>query len=99
MGVRSALFGRFLIGMPYLNYGGVLTDDPEVTHRLIDGAIALADELDVRFLEMRHERAREHPRLVTRSGSKVHMRRPLPAAPANSGRHCRPRCATRSARG
>src|SRR5438876_206059 len=26
MHVRSLLFGRFLIGLPYLNYGGIITD-------------------------------------------------------------------------
>lgn len=80
MDVRSLLFGRFVIGLPYLNYGGVQADDPAVAVRLVDRAVALADELDVRFLELRHERAWDHPRLVTRAGSKVHMRRPLPAA-------------------
>jgi hypothetical protein len=25
--VRSLLFGRFLVGLPYLNYGGVLAND------------------------------------------------------------------------
>jgi FemAB-related protein (PEP-CTERM system-associated) len=81
MFVRSMLFGRFLTGLPYLNYGGVMGEDPVVARRLIDRAVALADELDVRFLELRHERACEHPRLVTRAGSKVHMRVNLPATP------------------
>jgi FemAB-related protein (PEP-CTERM system-associated) len=81
MNVRSVLFGRFLIGLPYLNYGGITADDPAVACQLIDRAIELADELDVRFLELRHERPCEHPRLVTRSGSKVHMKRSLPATP------------------
>ncbi len=81
MGVRSVLFGRFLIALPYLNYGGVMADDPTIARRLIDRAVALADELDVRFLELRHERACDHPRLVTRAGGKIHMRRILPATP------------------
>jgi FemAB-related protein (PEP-CTERM system-associated) len=81
MYVRSALFGRFLTGLPYLNYGGVMGEDPVVARQLIDRAVALADELDVRFLELRHERASEHSRLVTRAGSKVHMRLALPLTP------------------
>ena len=79
MFVRSMLFGRFLIGLSYLNYGGIMADDPAIARRLIDRAVELADELDVRFLELRHERPYDHPRLVTRSGSKVQMRRGLPA--------------------
>jgi FemAB-related protein (PEP-CTERM system-associated) len=81
MFVRSMLFGRFLTGLPYLNYGGVMAEDPVVERHLIDRAVALADELDVRFLELRHERASEHSRLVTRAGRKVHMRLNLPATP------------------
>jgi FemAB-related protein (PEP-CTERM system-associated) len=70
-----------LTGLSYLNYGGVIADDPVIAHQLIDRAVALADELDVRFLELRHEHPCAHPRLVTRTGSKVHMRRSLPATP------------------
>jgi FemAB-related protein (PEP-CTERM system-associated) len=79
MDVQSILFGRFLIGLPYLNYGGVMADDPAIAGRLIDRAMMIADNLDVRFLELRHESACDHPRLVTRIGSKIHMRRTLPA--------------------
>src|SRR4051794_20566423 len=53
--VRSLLFGRYLVSLPYLNYGGVLADDDRVASLLIDRAIELADRLDVRFLELRHE--------------------------------------------
>jgi FemAB-related protein (PEP-CTERM system-associated) len=81
MFVRSVLFGRFLAGLPYLNYGGVMAKDTDVARQLIDRAIVLADELGVRFLELRHECPCEHSRLVTRSGSKVHMRLGLPATP------------------
>jgi FemAB-related protein (PEP-CTERM system-associated) len=81
MFVRSVFFGRFLIGLPYLNYGGIMTDEPTIARQLIDRAVKLADELDVRFLELRHESPYDHPGLVTRSGSKVHMRLGLPATP------------------
>jgi FemAB-related protein (PEP-CTERM system-associated) len=76
--VRSLLFGRFLVGLPYLNYGGAMADDA-TARRLIDRAIELAEELDVRYLELRHERAVDHPALAPGLGSKVHMRLPLPA--------------------
>jgi FemAB-related protein (PEP-CTERM system-associated) len=79
--VQSRLFGRFLVSLPYLNYGGVIADDELVSCKLIDKAIELADELDVRHLELRHKRALEHPGLTTRTGHKVHMIRELPATP------------------
>jgi FemAB-related protein (PEP-CTERM system-associated) len=77
--VRSQLFGRYLVSLPYLNYGGVLADDDVVARLLIDRAINLADHLSVRYLELRHEDAVEHPALISRDGpGKVHMRLPLP---------------------
>jgi FemAB-related protein (PEP-CTERM system-associated) len=79
--VESRLFGRFLAGVPYLNYGGVMADDELVSRKLIDRAIELADELDVRHLELRHKQAIDHPRLTTRTGHKVHMIRELPKTP------------------
>jgi serine/alanine adding enzyme len=76
--VRSLLFGRFLVSLPYLNTGGVLTDDPAVATPLIDRAIQLADELKVRYLELRHEQPIDHPALTAQMADKVHMRLPLP---------------------
>jgi FemAB-related protein (PEP-CTERM system-associated) len=76
--VKSLLFGKFLVGLPYLNYGGVLAVDEDVAVLLIDRAVQLADELGVRNLELRHVQAIAHPGLVQRVGSKVHMRLNLP---------------------
>jgi FemAB-related protein (PEP-CTERM system-associated) len=76
--VRSLLFGRFLVSLPYLNYGGVLADDEATSRLLIDGAAALADQLKVRYLEVRHETAVAHPRLPHKATTKVNMRLALP---------------------
>jgi len=76
--VRSLLFGRFLVGLPYLNVGGALADNTETAGALIDRAVELADRLDVRYLELRHEEPVEHRCLGERLTSKVHMRLALP---------------------
>lgn len=76
--VRSPLFGRFLVSLPYLNSGGVLAERNEVASALVDRAVALAHELRVRYLELRHETALEHRGLNGRLTSKVHMRLALP---------------------
>lgn len=55
--VESLLGGRTLVSIPYAVYGGVLADDPAAAAALIDAAIRLADELDVRHLELRHRAA------------------------------------------
>lgn len=76
--VSSRLFGRFLVSLPYLNSSGVVAIDAAVAAALIDHAVQLADELDVRYLELRHERRVVHPALTAESSSKVNMRLRLP---------------------
>lgn len=78
--LRSLLFGRFLVSLPYVNYGGVRADNEQTARALIDRAMRIADERNVRYLELRHERQPvDHPRLVVRKAGKVHMRLPLPS--------------------
>jgi FemAB-related protein (PEP-CTERM system-associated) len=77
--MHSYVFGRYLVSLPYLNYGGVMADDARVAGLLIDRAVRLADELGVRHLELRHEHAVAHPRLSAVATGKAHMRRYLPA--------------------
>src|SRR4051812_39150462 len=77
--VRSLLFGRFLVGLPYLNSGGIDCDDPDVARALVGAAVELAEKLRVRHLELRHEAPVEHPALGGRLTSKVHMRLALPS--------------------
>ena len=77
--IRSFLFGRFLVSLPFLNYGGVRAIGASTASLLVDRAVALADDLKVRYLELRHEEPIAHPKLSERMASKVHMRLPLPA--------------------
>lgn len=76
--VSSVLFGRFLISLPYLNSNGVIAEAADVHTALIRRAVELADELNVRYLELRHERPIHHPELTVTIASKVHMRLALP---------------------
>jgi serine/alanine adding enzyme len=76
--VNSLLFGRFLVSLPYLNSNGVIADAPDVQHALIQRAVELADELNAKHLELRHETPIEHPAFNATLTSKVHMRLDLP---------------------
>jgi serine/alanine adding enzyme len=76
--VSSMLFGRFLVSLPYLNTNGVVAQSADVQAELITRAVTLADELDVRYLELRHEAPIIHPALNASLTSKVHMRMALP---------------------
>jgi FemAB-related protein (PEP-CTERM system-associated) len=80
--VRSRLFGSFLVSLPYLSSAGVFAEDQDAAAALIDRAVQLADELDVRFLELRHEVPQVHPALTHALTHKVHMRRALPSTAA-----------------
>jgi FemAB-related protein (PEP-CTERM system-associated) len=77
--LKSLVFGRFLVSMPYLNYGGVTSGDEETARLLIDRAIDMADRLDVRYLQLRSEQAIDHPRLTTKASIKVNVTRALPS--------------------
>ena len=76
--VESRLFGRFLVSLPYLNSVGVVAETQEAATALVDRAIELADRLDVRYLELRHETLIEHSLLTEAVTDKVHMRLTLP---------------------
>ncbi|MEQ9461917.1 MAG: FemAB family PEP-CTERM system-associated protein [Phycisphaeraceae bacterium] len=52
--VRSRLFGRFLVSLPYLNRAGVLADGPDSEQRLIDAASRQARDGRADYLELRH---------------------------------------------
>jgi FemAB-related protein (PEP-CTERM system-associated) len=77
--MRSLIFGRFLVSLPYLNYGGIIADDESIARRLVDRAVVLADSLNVRYLELRHEHGLEHPALGHKLNAKVNMHLTLPA--------------------
>ena len=78
--IRSLLFGRFLVSLPYLNSGGALASDAKAADALTDRAVELSEVLKVRYLELRHEWALEHPALGHRRSDKVHMRLDLPSS-------------------
>jgi FemAB-related protein (PEP-CTERM system-associated) len=76
--VSSVLFGRFLVSLPYLNSNGVVARSADVQTLLTRRAVELADDLNVRHLELRQESAVDHPLLTTSAAAKVHMRLDLP---------------------
>src|ERR1044072_228114 len=61
--VQSQLFGRFLVSLPYVNSAGLIANNDGVAQRLIDRAVELADEHNVRYLELRQELEVQHAAL------------------------------------
>lgn len=76
--VKSALFGRFLVSLPYLNSAGVVSRNDAAARSLVDHALQLAAKLNVRHLELRHEETLESTEFNAELTSKVHMRLALP---------------------
>jgi FemAB-related protein (PEP-CTERM system-associated) len=57
--MRSMLFGRALVSLPFAVYGGVASSDPLAVGALHAAARALARDLGVQHLELRNREARE----------------------------------------
>lgn len=53
--LSSRLFGRFLVSMPFLNYGGILADNPEAQAALLASAVDVAKGLEASHIELRHQ--------------------------------------------
>jgi FemAB-related protein (PEP-CTERM system-associated) len=69
--MKSFIFGNYLVSLPFIDTGGVLADDAQSAHQLVDMAIDIAQEAKVDFLELRNTCEIEHSQLITRS-HKVH---------------------------
>lgn len=74
--LKSALFGDFLVSLPFVNYGGACADDDAVVRELMDALARLGRELGVDHVEVRTETATDYG-LRARS-AKVSMRKRLP---------------------
>lgn len=74
VGIRSRLFGRFLVSMPFLNYGGPLGDEDAVS-LLADEAVERARNEKVDLLELRSRGKLEIP--LPDSGRKITVTLPL----------------------
>ena len=83
--VRSLLFGRFLVSLPYLNYGGPIADDGQIALALVHHAVALADSSRVDYLELRNVQGIEHPPCRTARRPKLIWSAPSPAPPKSLG--------------
>jgi len=72
--VRSRVFGKFLVSMPFLNYGGPL-GEPEAIERLVQEASDRARRTHVDLLELRNRTPLTIP--LPDSGRKITVTMPL----------------------
>jgi len=52
--MKSLIFGNQLVSMPFLNYGGILTDSEEIAEELIKETMRIASSLKASSVEFRH---------------------------------------------
>jgi serine/alanine adding enzyme len=82
--MRSALFGHFLVSMPFLNYGGILCDDDASERALLRAAVRAAEDRGASHIELRQDRpinGEPGPGWTLRS-HKAALCMPLQGAPA-----------------
>jgi FemAB-related protein (PEP-CTERM system-associated) len=79
--VRSAIFGRYLVSLPFFNYGGILAGDDAARAALLAAAAERCRLLAARHIELRHVRPHAHLGLPARE-SKVAMILPLSSSAA-----------------
>ncbi len=51
--LSSLPFGRFLVSLPYFNYGGICSDDAATRESLLERAVAIARSEGAKYLELR----------------------------------------------
>ena len=73
--LNSRLFGNVLVSLPFVNYGGLLTDTDEAATALLGQAMRLRDRVGAAHLELRH--LREWPLDLACKKHKVTMLLPL----------------------
>lgn len=74
--LASRGFGRFLVSLPFVNYGGLIADAPEARRLLESYAIEEAKELNADHIELRQQEPMDTTWVSTER--KVSMRLPLP---------------------
>ena len=76
--LSSPVFGRFLVSLPFVNYGGLLADSQEARSLLESYTIEQARALKAAHVELRNEEVMDTSWVS--SERKVTMRLPLPAS-------------------
>jgi serine/alanine adding enzyme len=77
--LKSRLFGKSLVSMPYFNYGGLLADDETAASHLLTASLKLQNEVNADYVELRQ--SEPAPGAWPFKSHKVIMLLPLPSDP------------------
>jgi len=75
--IKSKLFGNYMVSMPYFNYGGAIANHSYIEEDLMEKAISIAKELNVKHIEFRDIKHRKQAGWPVRT-DKVNMIMQLP---------------------
>lgn len=75
--LKSLAFGRFMVSMPYFNYGGILSDNEAIRDILLQEATAMGEAQNIDYLQIRETDSSLVDRFVTKT-DKVNMILQLP---------------------
>ncbi|MBD3183327.1 FemAB family PEP-CTERM system-associated protein [Candidatus Poribacteria bacterium] len=78
--MKHPLFGRFLISVPFGDYGGICALDEDSEDALLLKAINLVEDKKAKYLELRNTKKMEHDNLLTKT-SRVSLILPLAENP------------------
>jgi serine/alanine adding enzyme len=76
--LKSAIFGNFMISLPYFNYGGISADNEEVRAELLNEAIKIAEKGKAGHIEFRD--IEKHQNGLPAKTAKVSMQLTFPGA-------------------
>ncbi len=66
--IRSRLFGKYLVSLPFADYGGICADSVEIGQGLLDKAIEIGGREGVDYLELRDVRETAYTGVVAKTG-------------------------------
>ena len=52
--LKSFVFGKFIVSLPFLNYGGIAANSEEIRKLLLEKAIRIAQQEGAAHIELRH---------------------------------------------
>lgn len=79
--LKSRLFGNFMVSMPFFNYGGLLSDNPDVAKGLIEAGAKYCQESDAEHIELRY--CQDNNLGLPQKTDKVTFWLPLPEYPGD----------------
>ncbi len=77
--MRSFFWGKFLISLPFVNYGGIVAENNDIRIALLNEAIFIAKEKKIDFIELRH--LKQYNLMLPQKKNKVVMLLTLPPDP------------------